>query len=61
MYILLKITQYTAIIVNKAGNNTDYTLNYNSYTSFNHAKPRPIHHVHVLSAWQDHTNLCILF
>ncbi len=47
IYCPLKITHHTAIIVKKAGNKTEYTLSDNSYTSFNHAKPRPIHHVHV--------------
>ncbi len=36
---LVKITTNHAIIVKKDGNKTEYTLNDNSYTSYNHAKP----------------------
>ncbi len=53
---------YSTIIVKKAGNQTEYTLSDNSYTSFNHAKPHVLFIIFMfLSAWQDHTNLCILF
>ncbi len=46
----------------KAGNKSEYTLSDNSYTSFNHAKPHVLFIMFMfLSAWQDHTNLCILF
>ncbi len=46
----------------KAGNKTEYTLSDNSYTSFNHAKPHVLFIMFkFLSAWQDHSNLCILF
>ncbi len=62
IYCPLKITQHTAIIVKKAGNKSEYTLSDNSYTSFKHAKPHVLFIMFMfLSAWQDHTNLCILF
>ncbi len=53
---------HTAIIVKKAGNKSEYTLSDNSYTSFNHVKTHVLFIMFMfLSAWQDHTNLCILF
>ncbi len=61
-YLLSSENNSTAIIVKKAGNKTEYTLSDNSYTSFNHAKPHVLFIMFMfLSAWQDHTNLCILF
>ncbi len=56
------MTQHTAIIVKKAGNKSKYTLSDNSYTLFNHAKPHALFFMFMfLSAWQNHTNVCIFF
>ncbi len=48
--------------VQKDAYKTEYTLSDNSYTSFTHAKPHVLVSMFMfLPAWQDRTNLWILF